>query len=92
MIDPGRFTERARARQDETPYGPPKKGGPHGPDNGQLVDEYLQWLCEDRGKRQALTAMTRQQVLARIARSALPTGFPEACGTIQPLPCANVSA
>jgi hypothetical protein len=48
---------------------------PSGDDN---IDTFLEYLVDDVGTRAPVVAMTRAQVLARIARSALPTGFPEA--------------
>jgi len=48
---------------------------PTGDDN---VDTFLDYLCDDVGSPAQLVAMSRAQVLARIARSALPTGFPDA--------------
>lgn len=48
---------------------------PTGDDN---IDTFLDYLCDDVGTAAQVVAMSRAQVLARIARSALPTGFPEA--------------
>jgi hypothetical protein len=48
---------------------------PSGDDN---IDTFLEYLVDEVGTRAPVVAMTRAQVLARIARSALPTGFPEA--------------
>lgn len=42
------------------------------------VDTFLDYLVDEVGTPGPVVAMTRAQVLARIARSALPTGFPEA--------------
>ena len=41
------------------------------------VDAFLAWLVESRGEPATVAALSRQQVLARIARSAIPAGFPE---------------
>lgn len=48
---------------------------PTGDDN---IDTFLDYLCDDVGAPTQVVAMSRAQVLARIARSALPTGFPDA--------------
>ena len=48
---------------------------PTGDDN---IDTFLDYLVDEVGTPGPVVAMTRAQVLARIARSALPTGFPEA--------------
>lgn len=49
---------------------------PAGDDN---IDAFLdEYLCGEVGTPAQLVAMSRAQVLARIARSALPTGFPDA--------------
>ena len=48
---------------------------PTGDDN---IDTFLDYLCDDVGASSRIVAMSRAQVLARIARSALPTGFPDA--------------
>ncbi len=43
------------------------------------IDTFLdEYLCGEVGTPARLVAMSRAQVLARIARSALPTGFPDA--------------
>lgn len=42
------------------------------------IDTFLDYLCDDVGVPARIVAMSRAQVLARIARSALPTGFPDA--------------
>jgi hypothetical protein len=47
------------------------------PVDGEIHD-YLQWLIEDRGTPEPFVAMSRQQVVARIGRSALPTDIPDA--------------
>ncbi|MCX8559236.1 hypothetical protein OS121_29760 [Mycolicibacterium mucogenicum] len=45
-------------------------------DAGADTNAYLEWLVESRGEAVTLGALSRQQVLARIGRSALPPGFP----------------
>lgn len=41
------------------------------------TSDILQWYIETKGTPEPLVAMSRQQVVARIGRSALPTDFPE---------------
>lgn len=47
------------------------------PAGDEDVDAFLAWLVESRGEPATVAALSRQQVLARIARSAIPAGFPE---------------
>lgn len=41
------------------------------------MDAVLAWLVESRGERVQIVALSRQQVLTRIGRAAIPTGFPD---------------
>lgn len=41
------------------------------------VDAYLAWLVESRGVAAPVAALSRQQVITRIGRSAIPAGFPD---------------
>lgn len=46
-------------------------------ETGADIDGIIEWLCTDHGAPAAITALSRQQVLARIDKSAIPVGFPE---------------
>lgn len=46
-------------------------------EDGADIDGIIEWLCTDHGAPAAITALSRQQVLARIDKSAIPVGFPE---------------
>lgn len=48
-----------------------------GEDDTADVDAIVAWLCESYGQPASVAALSRQQVLARIGRSAIPAGFPE---------------
>lgn len=41
------------------------------------IDAYLDWLVQERGEPCQISALSRQQVLTRIDRSAIPTDFPD---------------
>ena len=41
------------------------------------MDALLAWWVESRGEPASVAALSRQQVFARIRRSAIPAGFPE---------------
>lgn len=47
------------------------------PAGDEDMDAALAWWVESRGEPAAVTALSRQQVFARIRRSAIPAGFPE---------------
>ncbi|TXH08429.1 MAG: hypothetical protein E6R04_10805 [Spirochaetes bacterium] len=47
------------------------------PAEGGDVDDILGWIVEAYGQPAAVAALSRQQVLARIGRSAIPAGFPD---------------
>ena len=47
------------------------------PAGDEDLDAYLAWLVESRGEPASVAALSRQQVFARIHRSAIPAGFPE---------------
>nr|WP_011117233.1 hypothetical protein [Mycobacterium celatum]AAK40076.1 unknown [Mycobacterium celatum] len=48
-----------------------------GDDDTADVDAIVAWLCETYGQPASVVALSRQQVLARIGRSAIPAGFPQ---------------
>ena len=44
-------------------------------DAGGELDDILAWMAADHGRPAPVVALSRQQVLTRIARTTLPTGF-----------------
>lgn len=46
------------------------------PGNGE-IDEIIDWLTQTHGQQVALIALSRQQVLTRLGRAALPADFPD---------------
>lgn len=46
-------------------------------DDGGEFDDIVAWMATDRGRPAPVVALSRQQVLTRIARTTLPTGFPD---------------
>ena len=46
-------------------------------DDGGEFDDIVAWMAADHGRAAPVVALSRQQVLTRIARTTLPTGFPD---------------
>lgn len=46
-------------------------------DEGGEFDDIVAWMATEHGQPAPVVALSRQQVLTRIARTTLPTGFPD---------------
>lgn len=45
--------------------------------DGADIDGIIEWLCQFHGEPTTLNALSRPQVLSRIGRNSIPSGFPE---------------